>query len=161
MYDAIVKVLKAIATILGIAAAQVAVEELDKYAYPSRRRTGYTPYSRVRRPRTMAEADAMERRRINRVRREQAAQGEKFHDVLMVAFDIKGVNKDLVHEWLRDHMPSTGSHMDNVGEEVYLDSWWIADDQADSDCDSAVFVPKGQQNECRQLLAENNFRLHN
>lgn len=183
MYDLIKKLIKAIITLFGIAAAQAAVEELDKYAYPSSRRrySRYNAYSRFgysrypystrpysgptrnifekeeRRQRAEAGIDFPEERVS--IRENNRSRPEGFADVLMVAFDLSGPNKEATHEWLMNQMPATGEHPDH---EIDLDAWWIADDGCDdSDCDSAVFVPKGQQDECRQLLAKHNFRLNN
>jgi hypothetical protein len=148
MYNIIKQFFAWLFPIVRIAVIQVAAEELDKLAYPDRRRrrptytgrTGYRPYYGPTR-------DVFEK-----------PANEKFHDVLMVAFDLKGPNAQNVHQWLMDQMPETGDHGD-FGE-INLDAWWVANDERfdGSDTDSAVFVPKGQQNECRQILAEHDFR---
>lgn len=140
--------------IVRTAAVQAAADELARAAYPERRpsRTSYNRYSRpgyrrlddryaarIPRIRDYAEKDAEE------------TTGSGFHDVLMVAFDISGPSRTVVEAFINNHMPS-------VEEEhptgVNLDSWWIADDDRleHGDCDSAVFVKKGCQEEARELL---------
>jgi hypothetical protein len=75
-----------------------------------------------------------------------------FHDVLLVAFDLSGPNAEDTHRWLMDNMPAPGPGGDN--DEIYLDAWWVADDDRfdGSDTDSAVFVPKGHQEHARAIL---------
>lgn len=57
-----------------------------------------------------------------------------------------------VHEWL-------GGVDEQDIDERTVESWWIAeDDRHDrSDCDSAVFVTPGKQQEARALLLKNNL----
>lgn len=116
---------------------QVAADELTKVAYPTRKRTPRTSYAQPPRGYT------------DQVTMKKVPTEARFHDVLMVAFDITGPNRALVSEYLAAFMPPvdfehhTGSN---------IDSWWIADDNFDGDCDSAVFVTKGKQEEARELL---------
>lgn len=81
------------------------------------------------------------------------AETGQFHDVLLVAFDVSGQNKRDVHRWLHAQMPKPSLSYD-PRETAFLDSWWIAnDDRFDgSDCDSAVFVTKGNQEQARITL---------
>lgn len=132
--------------ILGRAALQVSADELTRWAYPDRRkrstvrpRSYYTDYSTV--PKVSTE-------------QRDLSPMHSFHDVLMVAFDVKGVSPEDVHEWLMDQMPEPGIHGD--AGEIEFDSWWVANDQRfdRSDCDSAVFCAMGAQNEARKVLAE-------
>lgn len=78
-----------------------------------------------------------------------------FHDVLMVAFDLKGKSAYQVHTWLADQLP-TLSEESYDGEHVHLDDWWIANDERfnHDDRDSAVFVPKGNQEAARNKLRQ-------
>lgn len=146
--------------IFRVAVVQVAADELTKLAYPDRRtsradyldRRYHTPYNRIA-PRTRREAV----RNVGRAVREADDihfPNRKFQDVLMVAFDLTGPSAHNVHQWLQDNMPEPGEHGD--AGEIYLDSWWVANDLRfdGSDTDSAVFVAKGNQMEARALLSE-------
>lgn len=130
--------------ILGKAATRAIVDEAVKFAYPERPARQFIDYSKgakatTERPRIMPEAP-------------QAAPGfELYHDVLMVAFDITGPNVAVVKEFLSNMMPPAKYYVDH---DTSIDSWWIADDTAGtSDCDSAIFVSKGNQEKARVLLA--------
>lgn len=81
-----------------------------------------------------------------------------FHDVLLVAFDVRGRSAEHVKKKLIDLLPSNSeiSGFTDESAQFEMDSWWIADDEnGTSDCDSAIFVTKGKQEEARQLLREN------
>lgn len=87
-----------------------------------------------------------------------------YHDVVLVAFDVLGPNASIVHEWLHNQMPKPGDHAARGDNDetvaVNLDAWWIAeDDSYDSVCDSAVFVPKGDQAAARGVLLRAGFGL--
>lgn len=138
--------------ILRSAVVQVAADELTRIAYPPRpgdirrgytRRPQYTSYNRMAPPR-------------ERLIRSMAPVQDGFHDVLMVAFDLKGTSAGLVHEWLHNQMPKPGMHSDDIGKDIDLDSWWVANDERfdGSDTDSAVFVAKGNQKKAREVLWE-------
>lgn len=79
----------------------------------------------------------------------------EFHDVLLVAFDIRGLDAERAHNWLMDGLPFVGTYPFISGDLV-LDSWWVANDERfdGSDTDSAVFVRKGCQEQARALLRE-------
>jgi hypothetical protein len=138
--------------IVGKAVASVAADELNRYVGPRPGRP-YTRYAH-RPPTSRIQAT----RNVGRAVREARELDEKFHDVLMVAFDLKGPDAGLAHEWLHNQMPRPGDHLgrDNDDEtvDITLDSWWVANDQRfdRSDTDSAVFVTKGKQKEARALL---------
>lgn len=129
---------KFILPILKQSIATVAVEELTKVAYPEAKRRNAAPKGYLR---------------YNRMSDAPRSSREAFHDVLMVAFDITGPNAALVHEWLSNQMPIPGVEYQH-GERIGLESWWIADDGAPGDLDSAVFVPKGDQDAARRILRE-------
>lgn len=82
----------------------------------------------------------------------------EFHDVLMVAFDLRGASAEDVHTWLQRRMPraDTAYRSAASGLTVTLDSWWVANDERfdGSDCDSAVFVKPGNQAAARRLLRQ-------
>lgn len=136
--------------IFKTAAVQVAADELNKLAYPNPRRSfRYTPYNRYdRRSQRVGPNPFVEKKGTD----------PQFHDVLLVAFDLTGPSANLVHEWLHNQMPATGDHMargeDDETVNVNLDSWWVANDERfdGSDCDSAVFVSKGNQKTARKVL---------
>jgi len=86
-----------------------------------------------------------------------AAPSQGFHDVIMVAFDLRGRSAKDVHYWLQERMPNGDSdYEDGNRGEIRLDSWWVANDERfdGSDCDSAVFVSMGKQAEARALLRQ-------
>lgn len=152
--------------ILRSAGIQVAADELARVAYSDRVRKprtygsrDYTPYGF--RPRTRREAV----RNVGRAVREaeefkqpfNMVDNKPFHDVLMVAFDLKGRSARDVHEWLQSVMPGGDSTYKSLNHgDIHLDSWWVANDERfdRSDCDSAVFVSKGNQRVARQLLRD-------
>lgn len=139
--------------IVAKAAAHVAADELTKYAGP--RPTPRTVYAH-KPPTSRLQAT----RNVGRAVREARAFVEpgnngvshSYHDVVMVAFDLKGDNIEDAHNWLMDNLPEPGTHGDKG--EIYLDSWWVANDERfdRSDCDSAVFVTMGNQKEAREVL---------
>lgn len=137
------------------AAAQTTVEIVDRVLYgDTPRRRGYSThnksgYANYNRPRTMEDIDKLEKERIARVKARRALhENEPFHDVLMIAFDITAASPAIAYQWLLEQMPSV-----TEGGDIKLDSYWVADDESvDSDCDSAVFVTKGKQEEARELL---------
>lgn len=75
-----------------------------------------------------------------------------FHDVVLVAFDLQGPDAQTTHEWLHENLPAPGTG--GANDEINLDSWWVANDERfdGSDTDSAVFVPKGKQEQVRARL---------
>ena len=82
--------------------------------------------------------------------REETIANGGYHDVVMVAFDITGPNREATYNWLETIMPPAKGYED---QGIDIDSWWIADDpNENTDCMSAVFVDKGKQNPARQLL---------
>jgi len=88
----------------------------------------------------------------------ETRRNESFHDVLMVAFDLRGRSAEDVHYWLQERMPHGDSEYEDANRgEIRLDSWWVANDERfdGSDCDSAVFVSMGNQKAARALLRAN------
>lgn len=81
-----------------------------------------------------------------------------FHDVLLVAFDVRGKTALEVHNWLESQMPYADTFY-GENEDIYVDSWWVANDERfdGSDTASAVFVPKGDQEAAREVLREKGF----
>lgn len=150
MLNHITNFFKFLFPILRSAIVQVAADELTRIAYPKRpfsRRPPHTSYTRYSPSRAMREP--FERETV-----EPGNNGisHKYHDVVMIAFDVEGSNIEDVHNWLMDQMPEPGTHGD--AGEINFDSWWVAnDDRFDgSDCDSAVFVAPGKQKEARKVL---------
>ena len=130
-----------LAPIFKTAAIQVAADELTKKAYPTRRPGAQRP-----RP-YMDQAEPTYRD----VQTGKFKPESRYHDVVLVAFDITGPNALLVQSVLESLMPETGDHEEGIN----IDAWWIADDVVgNSDCDSAVFVPQGRQKEARNLLRD-------
>lgn len=175
MNEIIKRFVETILTLFGLSMAQAVIEEIDRYLYSPAERRRRARYSRATgmygRPYSGPSRDISEKLERYTVDidenessvREQLLHNGGYHDVLMVAFDIVGPNKEAVHQWLQDQMPETGDHpvgyiKGERSKNINLDSWWIADDDAYGDQDSAIFVPKGQQHECRELLANHNFR---
>lgn len=133
------------------AAVQVLADELTRVAYPDRPRRRYTPYY-DRRPSIRNRGRVVDSPNWHRA--QMGLPEPVFHDVLLVAFDLRGPNAQATHEWLHENLPSPGTGGDN--DEINLDSWWVANDERfdGSDTDSAVFVPIGHQEEARVLLNE-------
>lgn len=155
MLNFLKKILLFLLPIVRTAVAEVAAEEITKWGNTKRQKRNYIDYAErdvemtedlYDRPRTMEDVDLLERDRIRLVK------DEGFHDVLMVAFDVSGPNRDVVEDFLITHMPERGRQLFK-GRLVNLDDFWIADDGSNSDCDSAVFVLKGNQDSARGLLA--------
>lgn len=152
----------ALLPILKTAGLEFLADIIHSLAYPSgpRRMRPANYYNRYQ-PRMNSE-EAVAARRVGRNpfenRRRDMNTGkvmdEPFHDVLMVAFDIRGKNRVDVERWLEEQMPEVGENGD--AGEIDLDSWWIADDGrlGRSDTHSAVFVNKGNQEAARKLLRE-------
>lgn len=163
MFDLILRFIKFLLPILRTSVIQVAADTLTDLAYPrpTRRFSPRTNYNQ--RPRgytdTVKEPNPFPAGTANHLRHHYGLPpvetGKAFHDVLMVAFDITGPNAGLVYEWLESKMPHADRVYNTPEALINLDSWWIADDNADGDLDSAVFVPKGRQEEARQVLREN------
>ena len=65
--------------------------------------------------------------------------------VILVALQVEADSREAAHEIVCDAMPVAGGA---------IESWWVAeDDRTDhSDCDSAVFVTPGTQDEASRLL---------
>lgn len=165
MYKFLVQLFRLLLPIVRQTVADVAADTITRMAYPDRRRGSYprpyatrTNYDRLfdlKRPRNATEQDAFERARIQNLQRNpRFSTDSRFHDVLMVAFDITGPNAGVVHEWLENHMPRATTY---ASHDINLDSWWIADDNSYDDRDSAVFVRKGEQTLARQLLLANDL----
>lgn len=163
MYNYLVRFFKFLLPIIGKTSLQIAADSLAEAAYPGTTRvrgysraTGRYPRYTERRPpasrnqairnvgRAVREADEMSLRKIH-------VEYGGYHDVLMVAFDISGTSKDDVHNWLAGCLPDAG---DYEGSGIALDAWWIADDDAEGDLDSAVFVSKGNQAMARDVLRQ-------
>lgn len=73
-------------------------------------------------------------------------QADRTEHTFLVAITVDGAaTREAAEYWLHDHLPQPGIEFDVNG--VTVESWWVAeDDRRDrSDCDSAVFVPKGYQ----------------
>lgn len=171
MIDLIKRIIAFLLPIVGKAALQTAADVITDVAYPERRPyqrnrrgqfTSYnrlaTPYSDFGRLRDYAEKDADATMDLYEDK-DEPEQGpgsihlaDDYHDVLLVAFDISGPDVDAVKDFLLNYMPVTGEQRFN-GKRIYLDAYWIADDTAGtSDCDSAVFVNKGDQVAARGFL---------
>lgn len=152
MIDHIKRFILFLLPIVRTAGVQVAADLINDLAYggttgprPYRRRPYYTSYNRMAtRPPVAARGY---------IKHEHKVQHE-FHDVLMVAFDLKGRSAEDVHQWLMNEMPVTGDHYSRHYGDINLDSWWVANDERfdGSDTDSAVFVKKGQQKAGREAL---------
>lgn len=150
MLNIIKRVLAFLLPILGKAALQTASDVLADVAYPDRRTSRRTSYSQP--PRGYTDTVDLDATVDEPQLFGESHQGNEYHDVLMMAFDISGPNMHVVKEFLYNYMPVTGEQVFN-GERIYLDSYWIADDDAgDSDCMSAVFVHKGDQESARGFL---------
>lgn len=146
--------------IIRQASLEVLADTANRMAYPvGRRPYRYTSYSRLDEPtlrqatmnvgRSVREASAAKQRAAEAINKDH----ERFHDVLMIAFDITGPSQVLAQEFLANYLPDEGEHTYH-GNKFNLDSWWVADDNAHGDLDSAVFVTKGKQEEARKLLRE-------
>lgn len=152
MSDLIKRFIAFLLPILGKAALQTTADVITNIAYPDKKvrtRSGarYNYYA----PRTAVEQDE---KHDSLTYEDLYKQKDRYHDVLMVAFDITGPNMHAVHEWLYNNMPSPT----NPDDEIYLDAWWIADDDApENDCDSAVFVRKGDQASAREYLRDGGY----
>lgn len=161
MLNIIKRLIAFLLPIVGKAALQTAADVISDAAYPERRRMPRrTSYNHPPRGYTdlvdYSKKDVGETARLFEFKDSPEASfrdRDRYHDVIMVAFDITGPNQALVYEWLNNQMPATT----NIDEEYYLDAWWIADDDAPGDCDSAVFVPKGDQEAARAVLRERGF----
>lgn len=166
MYALLSKLFQFLLPIVKTAVIQTAADVINDVAYPKRKpafgspnyfrqHSGLRPYgSRPTASREQAKA-AHPSNGDDRVPfLQETLPFDKFHDVLMVAFDITGPNAAIVSEFIENYMPVIGRQTFK-GHEVNLDSFWIADDnQGMSDCDSAVFVSKGNQAAARELLRE-------
>lgn len=144
--------------ILRSAVVQVAADELTRIAYPPRpgdirrgytRRPQRTSYSRM----SFLRLDDADFQRYSENYEKVHSRTNDFHDVLLVAFDLRGISARDVHDTLTNLMPKADAFY-GENEDVYLDSWWVANDERfdGSDTDSAVFVSKGNQEEARILL---------
>lgn len=149
------------------AALEVAVEELNKLAYPKgtkRRRPLYSTreaLDREAQSRMQRYAEEDVRKTSNTMNTPVSAWGHHvkhgYHDVLMVAFDVAGLSRGVVEEWLSDRMPTPNTGSYDSKPDVVLDDWWIADDGSCDGRNSAVFVTKGKQAEARELLREHSL----
>lgn len=174
MFKAILQTILTFLKMVGIISAQAAVEALTDAVVdgdPRTRRPGYRrlspgyrryggygprPYSGPTRDVFEKSTDQSirdEQSRVNRIRRQQL-EDRRYHDVVLIAFDITGPNQATVYETLESIIPQNvrdGQEIGNSG--CTIDSWWIADDDYDgADCDSAVFVKKGRQIPARAVL---------
>lgn len=156
MYKYLRIILEFILPIFGKAVAGVAADELAKVAYPQPDR---------RKPRTYGSRDYShlgfkdrpDYRNYNRIAPKIPKQRTpRYHDVLLVAFDVRGSGPaEEVQRALMRRLPEAEGFIDP--ESLFeIDSWWVANDLRfdRSDCDSAVFVKKGMQEEARKLLKE-------
>lgn len=81
---------------------------------------------------------------------------ERFNDVVLVAFHVRGKNAEFVQQSLIDLLPDSPDGFVDETVDFEMDAWWIADDRIGTgDCDSAVFVHKGEQEAARRLLKRN------
>jgi len=157
MYKYIVQFMKFILPILGKAGVRAIVDEAVKFAYADQPKKGYTRFVQKGSGR-VADIPTDE---VPKFDYDKAS----YHDVVMVAFDVMGPNASIVHEWLHNQMPKTGDALARGDKDetvvVNLDAWWVANDERydGSDCDSAVFVPMGKQDEARRLLREHGITL--
>jgi hypothetical protein len=163
MYNLLLRLFRFLLPIVRQAAVQTAADELSKHAYggrPQRPRVpynqmGYARYDRNHPRPARPTFDANTGKAMPPAETiGETHEGRGFHDVLRVAFDISGPNAKNTHEWLMANLPTPGEAGD--AGEIYLDSWHVANDERfdRSDCDSAVFVAMGNQNEARQVLRE-------
>ena len=166
MYEFIKRFFAWLLPLIKDAAAVIIAEEVEKFVFAKTdrptprttyRRGGYIPpQNRTRPPEST----------VNKIRRDAGmtapegyikgfdveTSGTDYHDVIMVAFDITARSQNAAYEWLADNMPTAENYKSFAGD-INLDSWWIADDNNTfSDCDSAVFVHKGNQAVARHIL---------
>lgn len=154
MHALIKRILLFLLPILKQSSIEVIADTMTKMAYPDRppRRRGIVSYNRIpRQRRSQASYIEPKPEGVDYAERVRLAKLRPYHDVLMVAFDITGPNITVVQSWLEE---AAAIMMLDAPTGVSVDSTWIADDDADGDCDSAVFVSKGKQNEARNLLRE-------
>lgn len=162
MLNYIKKILLFLLPILRNAAIQATADALTRVAYPEHpARKIRRDLDRVRRQDRQASPYRTSYSRLGPVAEYMSnPHGDRTrlaqHDVVMVAFDITGRSQKDVYAWLADNMPESET-FHGEKDEIYIDSWWIADDDADGDCDSAVFVNKGRQKDARMFLHANGF----
>lgn len=141
--------------ILGRTALEVSADEMARRAYPGRAPVRpYVPqYARMASGIAGAHAENPFRGKSTRYR---AKKTQGFHDVLMVAFDLRGRSAEDVHRWLHTQMPEDNFTHSSMYGDVHLDLWWVANDERFDSCDfeSAVLVSMGNQAEARALLRE-------
>lgn len=163
MNDLIKKLLAFLLPFLRQATLEIVAESASRLAYPDNRRRGYTSYNRMAPPtrrqatinvgRAVREANAVTFTQKGSGAKMTVNPNERFHDVLMIAFDISGPSQALVEAFLMNYLPGAGTHVYHKNK-FNLDAYWVADDNSDDDCDSAVFVAKGKQEEARALLRQ-------
>lgn len=158
MYSIIVRFIKFLLPILKTASIQVAADTINDIAYQGSSRKPPRPYRYMSyaRPRTYGSRDHSSLGfKPRAVGDNPKPMNREFHDVLLVAFDIFGRDAEDAHKWLMENLPEAGQTHGDVGE-IFLDSWWVANDERfdRSDTDSAVFVSKGNQAAARKLLRE-------
>ena len=77
-------------------------------------------------------------------------------ETILVAFSVAGAaSREEAHRFLEVLIPKSGStHDSGPGTRMYIESWWVAEDdrQDGSDNDSAVFVSPGNQAIASALL---------
>lgn len=98
-----------------------------------------------------------------RTGQEPAAQdstldGEYVEETFIVALTVSstaGLTREELELRLHEMLPNSGERQDGA----LLEDWWVAEDdrQDRSDCDSAVFVPKGMQTHCRQVMVHQGY----
>lgn len=154
------KFLAFVLPVIGTAATKAIADEVVKYAYkdePPYRRNRYYGVSRTNARSQHPSMSTFTQKGTGRKATIPTDEifDRKFHDVLMIAFDITGYSPAAVREFLMERMPTPGKVETAEQGQINLDDWWIADDEVSlDDRDSAVFVSKGNQAAARTLLRE-------
>ena len=83
-------------------------------------------------------------------------------NTILVAFCITGAEREQAERLLHDRLPKGDAPLTSDDDGPYLDSWWVAEDTRydRSDCDSAIFVPKGKQAAVGELLWKDGVFQH-
>lgn len=164
MFNLILRFLKWLLPIVQTAAVQVIHEETRKWIYKHERPRGLSDLVEyatkdVKASASLFSTGPAEGPSVHRISKPRPAPNtpvdDEFfrnaeHDVIVVAFDVFGMNKKEIYKFLSVNMPVAAYY---PSSDIVLDAWWIADDDdALTDCDSAVFVTKGNQYAARELL---------